>query len=692
MASVCVCVGGYLLGFLCSIFGKTFEITRCCDTDPVRMRKLYPDLAGANPLVRSRQIDADDIQQFQQFGLGLYVNVKKDARTPIDFKKSVQGLLDVFVRRVAARTVVFNDKKVESLMDWPHLRADLRSKESFASLQDAQDLRARLPSFWITMKQLRMSEMLALTRRAANDHNNTVPDTADDAKKASAAYSGLHATTLDAGGDCHRQPIVKLTAHDLHVMLASDVCFVTGGNETVRHLRCTSKGMTNETNLTLPTTSQHGIIDRDAFFQAKKLYRVCGAGATRQGQANNTKIFAWNVSSRRFEPRATRDETSLSRRVRISPIWNMLSRLKGTSVHSMMNPQHAWGQTDARRHDNPRWANHAGSANHMDALWKSSWVYSNTDAQCQNKSFGIITKDNWYNNPNKAATCLRISNDFVAEQGTCMRKLGNSFDICQIDELKDFCYAIHNIRAEIRQINAVANQYTNKYKNLYMPSRYLKQDGIFGWSAMVETYNTIDPALIADGETCPGIQTLVSNSMQDYKRDKKCSAQWVFEISNFLETIRNIVGQIVSIIVLAQEIAVEIVIFLFAALGGDKDMQAQKVEVILAGLKELLSKMAEYYREMLIILWDVLTSDGGVFEGIDSLMKKLCIFAKQLTMTLVDMASSILKALRLVLSPVSALSKLSVEKHGISLLSVCPALSRVTVLFWAHSIPVSVVR
>jgi len=114
----------------------------------------------------------------------------------------------------------------------------------------------------------------------------------------------------------------------------------------------------------------------------------------------------------------------------------------------------------------------------------------------------------------------------------------------------------------------------------------------------------------------------------------------------------------VSIIVLAQEIAMETVIFLFAALGGDKDMQAQKVEIILAGLKELLSKMVDYYRKMLIILWDILTSDGGVFEGIDDLMKKLCIFAKQLTITLVDMATGILKGLMLVLSPLSAVSKL----------------------------------
>jgi len=180
----------------------------------MRMQKLYPDLAGANPLVRTGQIDTDDIQRFQQFGLGFFVNVEMDGHTPIDLKKNVKGLLDVFIRHVTARTVVFHDKKLASLMDWPHLKADLRSTEKVAISQDAQDLRVKIPSFWITMKQLLMSEMLALTRHIQNNsiHNNN--STASGAgnttyhstpKLDTPVYSGLHATTLDPGGDCHRQ-------------------------------------------------------------------------------------------------------------------------------------------------------------------------------------------------------------------------------------------------------------------------------------------------------------------------------------------------------------------------------------------------------------------------------------------------------------------------------------------------------
>jgi len=165
-----------------------------------------------------------------------------------------------------------------------------------------------------------------------------------------------------------------------------------------------------------------------------------------------------------------RDETSLSKRVRILPIWNMLARLKGTPVYQTMDAQCTWGQTDTRRHENPRWSRNVASSDAVDAAWGTDWVYTNTDAQCSNSSFGRIPLQQWYNNPRKAETCLRVAREFGKTSGTCMKNLVNTFDICQIDELKDFCYGIHSIRAEIRRINAMANQYTNNYKNLYLPS------------------------------------------------------------------------------------------------------------------------------------------------------------------------------------------------------------------------------
>ena len=610
------------------------------------MRNLYPDLGGANPLVRSRRIDADDMQRFQQFGVGLFVNVDKNQHTRINLKPSVRALLDVFVRRIAARTAVLQDHDVASLMDWPHLRAGLRSQEKVTSLQGKQDLRVKIPSFWITMKQLVMTEMskTGAGNNVRSSNSSTAYAGATQHKPTPLYYSGLHRTTLDQGGDCHRQPLVKITKAQLGTVLASDVCFVASGNDTHRLVRCTSKGMVNETVLELQTTSQRGIVDRNVFLEAKKLFKACGRDDTRKGRNNTSKIFAWNAASRSFEAHAVRDETSLSRRVRISPLWNMLGRLRGTVVHKTFDPLYAWGQTDTRRHDNPRWASNAEQADSADAEWQKNWVYTNTDAQCSNTSFGSISRENWYNNPNKADSCLRISREFQVSQGTCMQQLANTFDICQIDQLKDFCYAVQSIRTEVRQINAVANQYTNVHKNLYMPSRYMKQDGMFGWSAIVETYNTIDPRLLQDTNVCPGIAVLLANAAESYSENKECPATWVFQMSNFLESIRNIVNEVVNIIVLVQQILVDMGVFLLSALAGDKGMQSEKIQTILNGLKQLLLKMLDYFREMLGIMWQIITMDDGIFKSLEDLMKKLCNFAKNFCVTVLRVIREIVKA------------------------------------------------
>jgi len=229
------------------------------------MQRLYPDLRGANPLVRSRRIDEHDMQRFQQFGLGYFVNVQENAQTAMNFAPQIKTLLDVFIQRIATRTAVFNDRKQNNLMDWPYLRGDLRSAEKVESNQPPQDLRMKIPRFWITMKQLIMREMLSVSMTdpshlsTANASGHSDGD--DEYRKTKNAYSGSHQTTLDPGGDCHRQPIVKISSDDLNTILASDVCFITSANDTFRHLNCTSKGARNQTMLVLATTSQHSIVD-----------------------------------------------------------------------------------------------------------------------------------------------------------------------------------------------------------------------------------------------------------------------------------------------------------------------------------------------------------------------------------------------------------------------------------------------
>jgi len=141
----------------------------------------------------------------------------------------------------------------------------------------------KIPRFWITMKQVIMREMLSVSMTDVN-HLSTANTSGhlkadDEYRQTNPAYLGSHQTTLDPGGDRHRQLIVKITSDDLNTILASDECFITSANDTFRHLNCISQGARNQTSLVLATTSQHSIVDYDAFIKKKKVYQSCTSAA-----------------------------------------------------------------------------------------------------------------------------------------------------------------------------------------------------------------------------------------------------------------------------------------------------------------------------------------------------------------------------------------------------------------------------
>jgi len=370
--------------------------------------------------------------------------------------------------------------------------------------------------------------------------------------------------------------------------------------------------------------------------------------------------------------------------VRISPIWNMLARLRGVTAQQGLEPAQVWEKTDPRRHANPRWSRNADKGASLNTVWDTDWVFTNTDAKCSGAGFGSISSKDWYNNPRKADTCLGIAQAFSRERGTCLKELANSFDICQIDELKDFCGAVQSIRAEVRQVNAVANQYTLLHKNLYLPSRYLKQDGMFAWSAMVETYNTIDPQLVSNPATCPGIHRLLQNAEASAQENHKCPATKLFQTSNFLEKVRNIVSSAVTIIVLAQNIVLDGIVFFLSVMAQDKGMMQEKAMALNSGLKSLVVKMLAYYGEMLRLLWDTITMQPGVFKSISDLIKKICEFARKMTLLALGIATSFLNAMKKLLPFISESRAIIVMQVSFEHVSFCARIhvSEKRLTFW----------
>jgi hypothetical protein len=145
--------------------------------------------------------------------------------------------------------------------------------------------------------------------------------------------------------------------------------------------------------------------------------------------------------------------------------------------------------------------------------------------------------------------------------------------------------------------------------------------------------------MTANVATCPGISQMRLNI--DYKENQDCPGTWIFKISEFLERIRGIVTDIVTIIVLMQTLAVDALLFFLAVLGNDKELQKEKSNEMLATIKSIVVKMLSYYKEMIRLIWDIISTQDGVFKSVSDLIRKLCNFAKDILNKIVGVLISI---------------------------------------------------
>jgi len=616
------------------------------------MQELYGDLGGANPLVESRVLDTEDMHEFIQFGPALFIqktrtqqpNMLRPEQTL--FQDEINKIFRFFISSVAIVTSKFGGgtgavwegtpPTYYSRMHWPRLHATLRSGETLQrglAASNHNDASGHIPKFWVNLKQLSMKQVLhaAKAKRAERHTAASSNDT---------FYAPGVRTTMDAGGDCHRQPIPVVSRTQLDTILAADVCFVVQANATHRKLECTQSGQHNKTTLHLGTTYIGGMTPSQyaTYMKPKKIMRPCVHNSSPQhqlhaptSQSGTTITHSWNRSTLQFDAVPVRDELSLSRRVRISPIWNMLARLGTHAKGKGLYPKRVWRETVQRRFANPKWQ--AASATVSDsAMWDAQWVFKNTDDRCKDEGYGSIAQKNWYNNPHKGKLCQDMSKQFLLDRPNCLKGLANSFQLCQIDKLKDFCRVIQETRAEIRQVNAWANAYTKTRAKLYLPSRFLRQDGIFGWSAIVETYNTISPDVVTSA-SCAGVQKFFSNA--GTVRLEECPSDYMFMISRFVEQVRSIVALFVRIVVLMIQVGLDLVMYLLSVLAGDDDMQKNQLRNLLMTLKELFSELQVFLKMMYGMMWDLVTSSDGVFKSIQELLTKLCNFAKQIVLAVV---------------------------------------------------------
>ena len=631
---------------LTSLFGGSSKARRTnphiklLTPDPVRMRRLYPDLDGVHPVIRTRDIvvgAGGDAVEYSQFGAVLFIANPLRHTVLINARAEINLMMKMFflgqsVKTFTVRTPVSNKK-----MDWPDLNYILRSSESM--LQDvppsATDVSHKFGDFFATVKKL---ELKRKTAGPVTSHNRTSGGNTTTSAK-SRFYGGSVESTLDPGGDCYRAPLIQMNRSVLHIVLNSDVCYLRGPQSNTRRLlECTNAGRGLPITINVSTTSRRSGRIKGGFPKSY-LPTKCNDIST-----PSTVEYHWNAATSKFSSRVVENEISLSTRMRVSPLWTLLNRLENINTLNHLTPSTVWMETNELRLSNPRWhttelaSRSTAASARQETVWDTNWILKSTDPNCQSDAVGTMSESTWNNNANRGGLCFDVFN--VPEHtDACMKTIVNPFSICQIKEFEDFCRVVGMYRNDIMQINAWANGITKSYKNLYVSSLFLREDGIFGWHAVVQTYS----GLGLDVGQCGDVNDFVQLAQIKMKRRfaYECPSQSLFQLSVMVSGIRTVLMRIVTMVVIVVDMMVDLLFLIISIFSNNQDAIKSHANGMFKSFMLLLEELAKFFEEMMNLIFNFLQKT--FFNEILLLIEKICEFAKIIVKALLGFVDSILK-------------------------------------------------
>lgn len=411
-------------------WGRLYPEITLLTPDPITMRIKYGDLDGAHPFVDVRPVHYSELLEHVHFGLH-YVVPRSDmpqwirTRMREGVLRTITAFLfrtiaSVHVQRVSAQPLA------TKRMDWPHMNMTLRSGEYVHEQQRLPfDLSSHITRAFVNVQTRAPVEYVERwhSRQALREPY---------------AGAGMPVSTLDPGGDCHRSPLAKMTRAELHEVLSHDACSVAHKNETHHTIQCWTRQASVNRTYIFPTTSVLNT-DIQEMYTTHERYQACHSmPPDREEHYAYTRDPASGVVANK----TVRAELSLSKRVRVSPLWSLVMRLAGAGSRHVLpaTPQSLWSGTASRRTQNPLW--HKSDEFKAEfAKWDENWVYQNTDPSCPEMS-GAISHSMWAGSSTKADMCLAAVGVANGASSHCRQSLIKSFDICQLPGFHNFCFHV----------------------------------------------------------------------------------------------------------------------------------------------------------------------------------------------------------------------------------------------------------
>jgi len=654
--------------------------------DPTRMGRLYgggaAELGGAHPLLRVRAVEARELREYAQIGAALFLRrgcgaVGASARFEKVRAHAAALLRNTLYALFSTGEAVPGCSGANAPpadMDWPHMRGTLRSGEAYAGRNGAadtpRDAGARMQQrfrVWVSSKGA-----VTTPRTAEPVYDERTP--------------GANArTTLDPGGDCHRDYLLRATPAQVALLRAHEKCYVVARSAAERTLRCESAwggGAAATTNITLRTTRLATRSLAQMRTLAPRFLEHAACANYSSARAHPVRTEFAGEDGRTY---AAADELSMGRRVRISPLLNLIQQRtraapEVAALFALQTHRQLWEQALPRRLANARWADaRAGNASAADARagnasaaaaagvrlpWQAASDVAGGAACAGLRAFLDATYSApWRARPeSRNALCMGMGpalQAFRAEQGCAAPPVTDrAFDMCSLAAFDGLCAALYGFKMQVAAVNAWANQQTEHTAMLYTPSVFVRADGRFVWHSIAASY--LDLKLVAaDGGSCAALQVPPPAARATSLEQSACPGQQMVDALQMLVVLRKYVIKIVDILFKILELGLEFVSGVVFTLAGDavrggggvgmqmSDVLARAAAAFhraLALLMDLLVEWADMFLQFMKMLWSLIRQQGPVNDML-LLVESLCGVVKALIHGLIAAIAGIVAGL-----------------------------------------------
>ena len=577
--------------------------------NPFKARTKFSNLRGLHPLVKLRNVTAQEVKYYRHYGL-LHTIWRND--TNFNVSDEIRFLLqDTKSRSNSNMSEAFGSMK----LGWPNVYMEFWSGENNAKSKPEFDLAALSQSFNVLVKNLekdRNGFVHAKLRRHHPFSETTLNITSST-------------LTTDPGFDCHKGPLSKISRSSVKEMLRFDACYLTYESPDIRWRTYTCHNSSVSKNFTFNTTvKQNG----KAQIRDIHKYKLC-----QKTNAINHSIW---VNGETQLP-AQIPEISRSVRRRISP-W-----FKRASMHGVLqnSPNLKADVTNLLTDFDFATVNVSVSV----PQFNGSDIF-----RCDKGSHAAMLEADWQASETRNTLCQTHSahcQDSSSQQ---------TVDLCKFPAFEDTCVLLDQYRSRIEKINMRAEGLVSDVVSLYTPTAFSFQDSLFAWEIVAKTYESMNLISASCTNVVAGLASF--NSAIDQHSisisPSTCPSIMFTFFSDLFTKVRLVIVTVANLVVTISEAFANVglgfvsLVIENAATAGNVQAGSSVGMYFLEQAMELFIKgirlAFDFFNEVMFII-SRLFSQNTVLKALLKIAEILCLIFKIIVSIIVNIIAGIIKVI-----------------------------------------------